>query len=75
MRSVGVSKTPAAATTFCVASVWKICAGSMPSVASFALDSSMKIFSSCSPMKSTLATPGTRSSSARTRSPNSFSSR
>ncbi len=75
MRSVCVSNTPDGATAFCFASVSMISAGSIPSVASLLLASSMKIFSSCSPMKSTFATPGTRSSSARTRSPNSFSSR
>ena len=75
MRSAAVSNTPAAAIAFCVVSVAKICAGSIPSVASLLFDSSTKIFSSCSPMKSTLATPGTRSSSARNRSPNSFSCR
>ena len=47
----------------------------VPSVASLAFDISMKTFSSCSPMKSTFATPGTRRSSARMRSPKSLSSR
>jgi len=75
MRSVAVSNAPDGATTFWRASVSMIWAGSTPSVASFALDSSMNIFSSCSPKKSTLATPGTRRSSARTLSPNSLSSR
>jgi len=75
IRSVGVSNVPDAATAFCEASVEKICAGSMPSVASFAFDTSTKTFSSCSPMKSTFATDGTRRSSARTLSPRVLSSR
>ncbi len=73
MRSVGVSKLPVADTAFCCASAANTTAGSMPKVASLALASSTKIFSSCSPTRSTLATSFTRRSWLRMRSAVSFS--
>ena len=62
MRSAAVSTEPPEVTAFCLATLSKICCGVMPSVASLAWLSSMKIFCGCSPMMSTLLTSATRSS-------------
>ncbi len=72
MRSVPVSKLPEEATAFCCARAANTTAGSTPMVASFAFATSTKIFSSCSPISSTLATSFTRRRSARMRSAASF---
>ena len=61
MRSAEVSTDPPAVTAFCRATLSKICCGVMPSVASLAWLNSMNIFSGCTPIRSTLLTPGTRS--------------
>ena len=62
MRSARVSTEPPDTIAFWRATLSKICCGVMPSVASLAWLSSMKIFLGCSPMMSALLTLGTRRS-------------
>ena len=67
-RSVGVSKKLAGTTAFCASMACCTAAIGMPRVASLVLDSSIQIFSSCRPSRSTLATSGTRCRSSSMRS-------
>jgi hypothetical protein len=60
--SVGSASTPAASTVFCVAICSASCGTLRPNCASRWCEISMKIFSSCAPNRSTLATLGTLSS-------------
>jgi len=75
MRSPGVSMVPEAITAFWLASVAATRSGSMPNPAICRSEKSMLMTSSCTPMRSTLPTLLTRSSSARMYSAWSRSSR
>ena len=66
--SLGVTSTPLASTVFCAAIWLTMASNGKPSWANFLCESTMLIFSSCTPNGSTLATSGTRSSCWRTRS-------
>ncbi len=61
-RSLGVSKNPAVDTAFCSSRACCTAARGRPRVASLTLDSSIQIFSSCRPSRSTLPTSLTRCS-------------
>ena len=67
-RSVLVSKKLVAVTAFCASTACCTACNGMPSVASLVLDSSIQIFSSCRPIRSTLATSLTRCRSSSMRS-------
>ena len=67
-RSLPVSKNPVGVTAFCASIACCTASSGTPRVASLVLDSSMKIFSSCTPSRSTLATSGTRCRSSSMRS-------